>query len=148
MQTRIVTSGLKELAQMARKMDDKFITTSLKEAHAEVADEVIRRGKSIAGATSRRASVKAAESMRATKTAAYAAVRLGDKSKPWLIANNFGARHNMPRRGSGGRTVLGWNQFPLPGRGEFLYKALEQSGRDIEKTYSNSLQKLVDRTLT
>lgn len=148
MPNRIVTDGLKQLARQARTFDDKTIIRGLKTAHADAADIVVRRGLSIARSTGRRATEKAAESMRVTKTAAYAAVKLGSKSEPWLIAENFGALHDKDRITKTGRKVRGWNQFPKVFEKEFLYKAIDESIPDISAAYAVALQDLLNKDFT
>lgn len=147
---KVAVSGLKELATKARKMNDKFILLELKQANVDVADIVVRRGIAKATATGRKASIRSAESMRVTKTTGYAAIRIGRKDKPWLIANNFGAKHDLPRtRRLRGRTVTtkGWNQFPKVGEKEFLYSTIKSSGDAIETIYGEHLQQMINREL-
>ena len=86
---KIETTGLRELARNAKKLGDTGVTNGLKDASFRSAQIVVNRGRVIAAATGRPASVIAAESLRASKSAGKAAVIFGRNNVPWLVGNNF-----------------------------------------------------------
>ena len=138
--------GLRELAKALRALDEKHLTNELKNVNFQAASQVIDEAR---GRTSNRMQASAASRLKATKTAAYAAVRLG--GRPFDLGAEFGAVRGVPRQTVRG-IVTGWNFFePWKGNGAeagyFLYPAIRAKVPELMDTYGDEVEKITDKML-
>jgi hypothetical protein len=93
------------------------------------------------------AEAKAAATLRASNTVAYAQVMYGGmQAYPYTGGAEFGAYQNQPRATKRG-TVLGWNQFDhwLAQRGHFLFPTYHEDKAALVAEYVSALKSLERR---
>lgn len=145
-QDGIEVEGLRELAKALKSLNEKHLTNELKTVNFRAASEVVSEAR---GNTSSRMQASAASRLKATKTAAYAAVRLG--GQPFDLGAEFGAVRGIMRQ-TGRGVVTGWNQFePWKGNGGdagyFLYPAIRSKVPELMETYGDEIEKITDKML-
>jgi hypothetical protein len=117
----------------------------VKQANFDVADKLTQAAKAKAAGLTRQQQV-AAESLRATKTQNYAAVRLGSARKPYALGAEFGAK-KLTRRGRVARGFKPWrgNQFNgwEGGPGYFLHPSIREKGPELIQEYQNAIDRLM-----
>lgn len=132
--------GLKALRQDIRKLGTPDQMKELKAANAAVAGLVVAAAKARASTRMQR---RAADTLKVAKSV-YASVRLG--GIPGALGTEFGAHHDMPRRGPSGRTFLGYNQFEAwrgtgEGAGYFLWPAIRENTAAILELYAAEMMR-------
>lgn len=129
----VKVAGLRQLRSALRRAENIGGSQRLGQAFGEAADLIVGRAAARARATGRRADARLADSFRASRSQARAAVIVGGTGRrAWLIGHEFGARHDVPRSTSRGR-VRGWNQFPAAQRGgRFVYPSIAAARDDLE----------------
>lgn len=142
----IEVEGLKELAKALKSLDERHLTNELKAVNFRAASEVVAEAR---GNTSSRMQASAASRLKATKTAAYAAVRLG--GRPFDLGAEFGAVRGILRQ-TGRGVVTGWNQFEAwkgngGDAGYFLYPAIRSKVPELMETYGDEVEKITDKML-
>jgi hypothetical protein len=93
----IHVEGLSEFRRELRRLDDRTLTSELKDANFAVAQRVVGWAHYRAAGQGRMA-VKAAATLRASKSQARAAVSFGGAKAPFAAGSEFGAIRNIPRR--------------------------------------------------
>lgn len=137
--------GLDEFRRELRRLEDQGMVEGLKAVNYEVASRVVVWAQARAGGLGAM-QVRAAGSLRASRTQARAQVAGGGARVPFFAGAEFGAGQNQPRRTSRG-TVTGWNQFQPwrgngPDAGYFLYPAIRDHNTEIVQTYSEAMAEL------
>lgn len=125
-------TGLAELNRALKALGPE-VQGELKDAHYEVGNMVSEDARSIAGGLGGVAA-KTAPSIRATRTAAGAALAFGGSAYPFAGGAEFGSiryKQFKPWRGSGSDS------------GYFVYPAIRQDADQIEKTYVDMLDDLL-----
>lgn len=103
MPTGVEVQGLKELRSALRKAADLEGMAAIKAAHKAAGDHIVNVGRGNASAQGKQAA-KAAQSLKSTNTAGYAAVRIGGARFPFAPGSEFGSgkfKQFKPWRGSG-----------------------------------------------
>lgn len=136
--------GLKEIRKSFREAADanpKMLRDASKAAADLATRESIVRAQSLGGVQA-----KIAPSITARAGQVNAGVSLGGANYPYAGGANFGAIHGLPRTDSGGRQLLGWNQFPEKGGSGFagapdmiIYWTIEHQRDAIVKAYQTAL---------
>jgi hypothetical protein len=142
----VSVEGLKELAKAFRQLDDRTVISDLKDVNYRAALLVKDAAQ---GNASNAMESAAAARLKATKTANYAAIRLG--GKPYDLGAEFGAIRGVPRSTARG-VVTGWNFFrPWKGAGSeagyFVYPAIRAKAPEIEETYGDEIEKITDKAM-
>lgn len=123
------------------------------EAFGQAADVIRATAAAKAAASGRPVDARLADTYKVTKSKTKAGVRLGDKSQPWLIGQEWGAHRNEGRRvtPTGNRSwqtrdkVTGWRQFPeITKGGRFLYPAAGEKADEVITLLADA----VERALT
>ena len=96
MPTGVEVDGLKELRSALRKAADVESLAAIKAAHKAAGDHIVSHARGIASGVGRQAA-KAAESVKATNTAGYAAVRIGGKGYEFAQGAEFGGKRAADR---------------------------------------------------
>lgn len=142
----IEIEGLRQFARELKAISPD-LDAELKALNFQVASKV--KDDAVARAAGQGPMVRrAAQSLRAAKQAARAAVFLGNKSTPFAFGAEFGSGRNQPRQlPNEGTTRLGWNQFrPWAGSGStagyFLYPAIRQDMPEIVDMYGDAVEKI------
>ncbi|MFC7979511.1 hypothetical protein ACFUT3_30300 [Streptomyces cinereoruber] len=129
--------GLAQFTRALARIGANGLRDGVKEANYEVADKLTDAARSKAAGLSRQQKA-AAESLRATKTQNYAAVRLGSARKPYALGAEFGAKKRT-RRGVLARGFRRWrgNAFSgwAGGPGYFLHPAIRENGPELIEEY-------------
>jgi hypothetical protein len=141
----IHVEGLSEFRRELRRLDDRTLTSELKDANFAVAQRVVGWAHYRAAGQGRMA-VKAAATLRASKSQARAAVSFGGAKAPFAAGSEFGAIRNIPRRSRRGE-VRGWNQFKEwrgNGRdaGYWLFPAIRANETQIVEEYGDAIEKI------
>ncbi len=142
----IEIEGLRQFARELKAISPD-LDAELKALNFQVASKV--KDDAVARAAGQGPMVRrAAQSLRAAKQAARAAVFLGNNSTPFAFGAEFGSAQNRPRSlPNEGTTRLGWNQFrPWSGSGStagyFLYPAIRQDMPEIVDMYGDAVEKI------
>ncbi|MFB7185205.1 hypothetical protein ACFCZT_07775 [Streptomyces sp. NPDC056230] len=115
----------------------------MKQLNFETADKLADATKTMSGLTRQQRS--AAQTIRATKTANYAAIRMGSRRKPYTLGAEFGAKKRT-RRGSviagfgpwRGNQWGGWAGGP----GYFLHPTIRREGPALLEDYMNRIEQI------
>lgn len=130
-ESQIVIEGLSDLRRALSRVDADF-GRRLKETNIRAATVVVNEAKANAAALGGVAN-KAAGSLRATRTAGYAAVRLGGARHPYALGGEFGG---------GARSTT--RQFkPFRKGGYFLYPAIRSTRDRVIGLYDHALEAIV-----
>ncbi|MFF7233949.1 hypothetical protein [Streptomyces sioyaensis] len=116
----------------------------MKQLNFEIADKLVDETKSTAAGLNRQQK-SAAQSIRASKTAGYAAIRLGSKRKPYALGAEFGAKKKT-RKGNviagfgpwRGNQWGGWDGGP----GYFLHPTIRREGPALLENYMNQIERI------
>ncbi|MFJ9423425.1 hypothetical protein [Streptomyces sp. NPDC101249] len=148
MPTEGIYANVEGLAQFTRALaraGADGTKQEVKQANFDVADKLTQAAKEKAGGLSRQQRA-AAESLRATKTQNYAAVRLGSARKAYALGAEFGAK-KLTRNGRIARGFRPWrgNQFDgwAGGPGYFLHPAIREEGPALIREYMNHIDRLM-----
>jgi hypothetical protein len=136
--------GLGQFTRALARIGADGLRDEVKQANFDVADKLADAAKSKAGGLSRQQK-SAAESLRATKTQNYAAIRLGSARKPYALGAEFGAKKRTHR----GRIVGGFrpwrgNQWGGwgGGPGYFLHPAIREKGPELINEYMRAIDRI------
>ena len=137
--------GLSEFRRELKKLDDAGLTNELKDANFEVASAVVGWAKTKAGGEGRMA-IRSADTLKASRAQARAAVSFGGASVPFAMGSEFGAMRNIPRRTARGE-VPGWNQFKQwrgngSDAGYWLFPTIRSHERQIVDKYGDAIEKI------
>jgi hypothetical protein len=117
----------------------------VKEANYDVADKLTEAAREKAAGLNRQQR-SAAQSLRATRTQNYAAVRLGSARFPYALGAEFGAKKRT-RRGVIARGFRPWrgNQFSgwSGGPGYFLHPAIREKGPELINEYMQRIDRIM-----
>ncbi|MFD6970138.1 hypothetical protein [Streptomyces sp. NPDC059949] len=117
----------------------------VKQANFDVADKLTDAAKAKASGLSRQQR-SAAQSLRATKTQNYAAIRMGSARKPYALGAEFGAKKRT-RTGTVARGFSPWrgNQFDgwAGGPGYFLHPSIRERGPQLIQEYTDKIDRLM-----
>jgi hypothetical protein len=132
MQDGVKVAGLAQLRKELKRLDDKGLSDELKDANYDVASHVVTLAKARATGVSKQAA-RAAESLRASRTAARAQVLLGSGR----IRFAFGAEFGSSR----------FKQFPAwrgngTDAGYFLYPTIRDEIPEIVETYGDAIERI------
>lgn len=129
--------GLSQFTRALARIGADGLRNDVKQANFEVADKLTRLARDKASGLTRQQKA-AADSLRATKTQNYAAVRLGSARKPYALGAEFGS----VRRTRTGRIARGFqpwrgNQFSgwSSGPGYFLHPTIREKGEELVNEY-------------
>ncbi|MFJ5997543.1 hypothetical protein [Streptomyces sp. NPDC092370] len=136
--------GLAQFSRALARIGADGLRDEVKQANFEVADKLTDAAKTKAAGLTRQQRA-AAESLRATKTQNYAAVRLGSARKPYALGAEFGATR---RTGTGriargfrpwrGNAFSGWSGGP----GYFLHPAIREEGPELIEEYMRRIDEI------
>ncbi|WP_326827362.1 hypothetical protein [Streptomyces sp. NBC_01751] len=136
--------GLAQFSRALARAGADGLRDEVKQANFDVADKLADAAKSKASGISRQMR-SAAESIRATKTQNYAAVRMGSARKPYAIGAEFGAKRRTRR----GNVIAGFqpwrgNQFGgwSGGPGYFLHPAIREKGPELINEYMAAVDRI------
>jgi hypothetical protein len=136
--------GLGQFTRALARIGADGLRDEVKQANYTVADKLADAAKSKAAGLSRQQRA-AAESLRATKTQNYAAIRLGSARKPYALGAEFGAKKRTRR----GRVIAGFrpwrgNQFSgwAGGPGYFLHPAIREKGPELINEYMQAIDRI------
>lgn len=134
--------GLADFRKELKALADDDLADEFKQANFEIADEVVQHARYNAATVSRMA-FEASEGLRAARSGFQAEIRFPNK-RGFEHGAEFGATRGKRRVTSGGRSVVGWNQFkPWRGNkadaGYFLFPALRDISDDAVKKYNDHL---------
>jgi hypothetical protein len=138
---RVNVEGLDEFRRELKRLD---LTDDLKDVNLAVAGFVVSKAQARAFSPLER---KAAQSLRASRTASRAQVLGGGARAPFFGGAEFGAPSDQARVGPSGRRYLGHNQFQ-PWRGStrqagyFLYPAIRANEAQIVEMYGDAIERL------
>ncbi len=141
--------GLRALRKDLKAAERFDELAELGAAFGEAAEIVRAAAAARARATGRRVDQRLADSYTVAKSKTKAAIRMGDNGTPFLIGQEWGAKHDLIRPvRSGDRTqMLGWNQFPEVVRGgRFLYPAAADKAQEILEIVGNATEKILGNT--
>jgi hypothetical protein len=148
MATEGIYANVEGLAQFSRALartGADGMRAEVKQANFDVADKLTQAAKEKATGLSRQQRA-AANSLRATKTQNYAAVRLGTARKPYALGAEFGAK-KLTRNGRVARGFKPWrgNQFNgwAGGPGYFLHPSIREKGPALIREYQNHIDRLM-----
>ncbi|MEV5080330.1 hypothetical protein AB0K74_16370 [Streptomyces sp. NPDC056159] len=137
--------GLAQFTRALARAGADGARAEVKQANWEVADKLTQAAKSKAAGLTRQQRA-AAQSLRATKTVNYAAVRLGSARKPYAMGAEFGAK-KLTRRGRLARGFKPWrgNQFNGwdGGPGYFLHPSIREKGPELIREYTNKIENMM-----
>jgi hypothetical protein len=136
--------GLAQFSRTLAAIGDGRLRDEVKQANYDVADKLTDAAKSKAMGMSRQQAA-AARSLRATKTANYAAVRLGSARAPYALGAEFGARKRT-HTGKIARGFRAWrgNQFMSwdGGPGYFLHPSIREKGPELINEYMRAIDRI------
>ncbi|MEU3618847.1 hypothetical protein ABZ725_41970 [Streptomyces sp. NPDC006872] len=137
--------GLSQFTRALARAGADGVRQEVKEANFQAADKLADAAREKASGLSRQ-QASAAQSLRATKTQNYAAVRLGSKRKSFALGAEFGS----VRRTRAGRIARGFqewrgNQFSgwSGGPGYFLHPTIREKGDQLIAEYRNNIDRLM-----
>lgn len=137
--------GLAQFTRALARAGADGTKQEVKQANFDVADKLTQAAKAKAGGLSRQQAA-AAQSLRATKTQNYAAVRLGSARKPYALGAEFGSK-KLTRNGRIARGFKPWrgNQFNgwAGGPGYFLHPAIREEGPTLIREYMNHIDRMM-----
>ncbi|MEU9975089.1 hypothetical protein [Streptomyces sp. NPDC051014] len=137
--------GLAQFTRALARAGADGAKQEVKQANYDVADKLTQAAKEKAAGLTRQQRA-AAESLRATKTQNYAAVRLGSARKPYALGAEFGAKR-MTRSGRIARGFRPWrgNSFGGwdGGPGYFLHPSIRERGPALIREYMNHIDRLM-----
>lgn len=128
----VKVDGLDELRKELRKLDDKGLTDELKAANFDVANYVVQMAKARAQGVSAQAA-RAAESLKASKTAARAQVLLGSGRIRFAFGAEFGSFRY--------KQFPGWRGSGADA-GYFLYPTIRDEVPQIIETYGDAIDRI------
>jgi hypothetical protein len=141
--------GLAELRRELRKLDEAESpqwSRALRDANIEVAQLVVDKAKPRMAALSAMG-VKAASTLRASRSEVAARLMLGSHAVPYAQGVEFGADRNVPRQ-LRNRTIVGWRQFqPWRGSGRGAGYALYPTIRDNEPKIVDTYGDMIDQIM-
>lgn len=152
----IAVKGLRELNRELRALDQAGGSQNrdlLKAANWRVAQFVVEKAQQRAAGVGRQ-QVRAAQSLRASKTAARAQVAGGSASVPFFFGAEFGAKQNIlraerkragwagPGRYMGFRQFLEWKKPGSGNTGYFLFPTLRAESDNIIELYAEELDRV------
>ncbi|MDG9711159.1 hypothetical protein [Streptomyces sp. DH10] len=136
--------GLAQFTRALRRIGGGELTNEMKRLNFEIADKLTDATKATAAAGNRQQK-SAAQSIRATKTANYAAIRLGSKRKPYALGAEFGAK----KRTHKGNVIAGFgpwrgNQWGgwEGGPGYFLHPTIRSEGPALLRDYYDEIERI------
>jgi hypothetical protein len=148
MPTEGIYANVEGLAQFTRALaraGADGAKQEVKQANFDVADKLTQAAKEKANGLSRQQRA-AADSLRATKTQNYAAVRLGSARKPYALGAEFGAK-KLTRNGRVARGFKPWrgNQFNgwEGGPGYFLHPSIREKGPALIREYMDKIEHMM-----
>jgi septal ring factor EnvC (AmiA/AmiB activator) len=135
---QFVIEGLSQFQRELKKLSGA-LPTSLRKLNEEAANKIVDTGREKAR---RPQQAKAAESLRASRSANYVAVLLGDSSKyEFALGSEFGARRYKQFPPWRGNQWQSWGGGP----GYFLHPAIREVGTTILDDYWDSIRGLARR---
>lgn len=147
---RVEVEGLREFRRELKRLDHPQLTNDLKDVNVRVAELVrvaaVARSRGQGAMASR-----AADTLRAARQAARAALILGNTRTPFALGAEFGSGRNKLRMlPNEGTARLGWNQFkPWRGSGQgagyFLYPAIREKETEAVEMFGDEITKLAQR---
>lgn len=132
--------GLDDFTRGLRKMSDEF-PNEMKQQNFKAADRLVKFAKARAMSQPGVAG-KAAQSLRATRTASYASIRGGGVRYPYFYGAEFGAKRYAQFRSWRGNQFTGWSGGP----GYFLHPTIRYEGPKIFQNYLNAIEELAAKT--
>jgi len=136
--------GLAQFTRALARIGADGLRDEVKQANFNVADKLTDAAKTKAAGLTRQQRA-AAESLRATKTQNYAAVRLGSARKPYALGAEFGAT-TRTRTGRIARGFRPWrgNQFSgwSGGPGYFLHPTIREKGPELIEEYMRRIDEI------
>ncbi|MGW6571667.1 hypothetical protein ACWGAN_05755 [Streptomyces sp. NPDC054945] len=137
--------GLAQFTRALARAGADGVRDEVKQANFDVADKLTAAAKSKAAGLSRQQR-SAAESLRATKTQNYSAIRMGSARKPYALGAEFGAK-KLTRKGNVARGFRPWrgNQFDgwNGGPGYFLHPSIREKGPQLIQEYMDKIERLM-----
>lgn len=137
--------GLAQFTRALARAGADGTRAEVKQANFDVADKLADAAKQKAAGLSRQQTA-AAQSIRATKTQNYAAIRMGSARKPYALGAEFGAK-KLTRNGRIARGFKPWrgNQFNgwEGGPGYFLHPSIREKGPALIREYQNAIDRLM-----
>jgi hypothetical protein len=136
--------GLAQFSRALARIGDGHLRDGVKQANFKIADKLVDFAKSNASGMNRQ-QTKAAESLRATNTANYAAIRLGSARTPYALGAEFGAKKRT-HRGRIARGFRPWrgNQWSgwAGGPGYFLHPAIREHAPELLDEYMQEIDRI------
>jgi hypothetical protein len=137
--------GLAQFTRALSRAGADGTKQEVKEANFAVADKLADAAKAKASGLSRQQQA-AAQSLRATKTQNYAAVRLGSARKPYALGAEFGAKKRT-RTGAIARGFQPWRGNAFSGwgggPGYFLHPTIRDKGEQLIAEYRNTIDRMM-----
>lgn len=128
--------GLRDFTRALKEVGDKY-PDKMRDANYQAAEQISLRARAIASAQGGVAR-KASESLRASRTLNYAAIRLGSAKFPFALGAEFGALRYRQFKAWRGNQWGGWEGGP----GYFLHPAIRQYGPAVIADYFTKLEAL------
>ena len=154
----VAVVGLRDFQRELKKVITEGGTTGdamLKDANWRVAQYIVEKSQARA-ATVGRMQARAAEGLKASKTAVKAQVSANiDKTSPFFFGAEFGAKPNIlrsPRRAAGWagpgryrgyRQFLPWKKPGSGNTGYFLFPTLREESDNIREMYGQEIDKIM-----
>jgi hypothetical protein len=136
--------GLSQFTRALARAGADSARAEVKQANFDVANRLTEAAKQKAASLSRQQKA-AAESLRATKTQNYAAVRLGSARKPYALGAEFGALKKTRR----GRVIAGFKPWRgnqsggwAGGPGYFLHPSIREKGPELINEYMRAIDRI------
>ncbi|MFJ7590185.1 hypothetical protein ACIQZO_22920 [Streptomyces sp. NPDC097617] len=137
--------GLAQFTRALARAGESGVREEVKQANFDVADKLMRAAKSKAAGLTRQQR-SAAESLRATKTQNYSAVRMGSARKPYALGAEFGAKR-LTRKGNVARGFRPWRGNAFDGwdggPGYFLHPSIREKGPQLIQEYMDKIDRLM-----
>jgi septal ring factor EnvC (AmiA/AmiB activator) len=137
--------GLAQFSRALARIGADDMKQEVKQANFDIADKLADAAKTKAAGVNRQAR-SAAQSLRATKTQNYAAIRMGSARKPYALGAEFGTLKKTERgnyiAGFGrwrGNQWGGWSGGP----GYFLHPAIRAKAPELLDEYMNKIESLM-----
>lgn len=132
---------------LRRQLKDLDLEKDLKRAHKRVADSVVQEARPRMAGLPVGGAANTAATMRAALSGIGARISFGGKN-PWDMGVEFGAHRNVPRNVTGGRQMLGWNQFQDwrgagGDSGYALFPTIRDQRERIMATYLDEIDRLL-----
>ena len=124
------------------------------QAFGEAGELIRATAQAKANATGRRVDAKLGETYEVTKSKVTASIRMGDKSVPFLLGNEWGAYRTKRRVSSHPsrswvtrREMVGWLQFPeVTKGGRFLYPAAAEKGPEMLELLADAVERVLTQS--